>query len=82
MGLRKYVYLEYNAKWYANPSLHEENGTQITAKIIHRTIKSAVTRRGCIRFRRFFHRLKAESQGFSVLPVAFVEEIAIRRYGP
>ena len=48
----------------------------------HRTIKSAVTRRGCIRFRRFFHRLKAESEGFSVLPVSFVEEIAMGRYGP
>ena len=48
----------------------------------HRTIKSAVTRRGCIRFRRFFHRLKAESGGFSVLPVSFVEEIAMGRYGP
>ena len=48
----------------------------------HRTIISAVTRRGCIRFRRFFHRLKAESGGFSVLPVSFIEEIAMGRCGP
>ena len=33
-------------------------------------------------FSKSFHRLKAESEGFSVLPVSLVEDIAMGRYGP